>query len=139
MRVAELAQGLADLEHRGVGRQDVEGLAWRCSFQGLHYRLPEVGDYRANGEVRVLEAHGHVLGSGAGDHEGRGALGAGLDSSLGGHLEVHVPEPRDVAAVGVVVVYGYEDVEGLDARDEGAQDLVEANGVLYEEQERLPV
>src|SRR5215212_2905551 len=95
MRVAELAQGLADLEHRGVGGQDVERLAWRGRFEGLHYGLLEVGDDGSHGEVCVLEANGHVLGAEAGDHERGGALGPALNAGFCEHLEVHVPEPRD--------------------------------------------
>jgi hypothetical protein len=36
-----------------------------------------------------------------------------LRPRVGEHLEVHVPQPGDVAAVGVVVVYGDEDVLGV--------------------------
>ena len=67
------------------------------------------------------------------------ASGFSFGAGVGEHLEVHVPEPGDVAAVGVVVVYGYEDVVRVGARDEGAQDLVEAHGVFDQEQKSLPV
>src|SRR5918994_2903381 len=138
MRVPHLAQRLAYLQHRRVRRQHVERFAWRGRFERFFYGLLAVGDYGAHGEGGVLEAHGHVLGPYAADGEGGGvcfSFGAGV----GEHLEIHVPEPGDVAAVGVVVVYGYENVLRVGAREEGAQDLVEADGVLDQEQKSFPL
>jgi hypothetical protein len=70
-----------------------------------------------DGEFRVFEAHGHIVRADAGHVEADAVL-----PRLGQHLEVHVPQPGDVAAVGVVVVYGDEDVSGGGglAGDEGA-------------------
>src|SRR5215211_9529004 len=138
MRVAHLAEGLPDLEHGRVGGKHVERLAWWGRLERRSYGLLAVGDDGANGKLRVLEAHGHVVGPDAADGE-RGGICFALFPGVGEHLEVHVPEPRDVPAVGVVVVYGYEDVAGLVASDKSAQDLIEAHGVLDQEQERLPV
>src|SRR5215211_9393308 len=138
MRVAHLAQGLPDLQHCRVRRQHVECLAWRGRRECILYGLLAVGDDGAYRELGVLEAHGHVFGPDAADGE-RGGIRFALLSRVGEHLEVHIPEPGDVVSVGVVVVYGDEDVFGVGARDEGPQDLVEPHRVLYEQQEGLSV
>src|SRR5215211_5867076 len=138
MRVAHVAQGLADLQHCRVRRQHVERLAWRGRGEGGLYGLLAGRDYRAYRELGVFEAHGHVFGPNAADGE-RGGIRFVLFPRIGEHLEVHIPEPRDVAAVGVVVVYGDQDVAGFGARDEGAQDLVETDRVLDEQQEGFSV
>src|SRR5215212_6800540 len=138
MRVAHRAQGLPDLQHCRVRRQHVECLAWRGRGEGDLYGLLAVGDYWANRKLGVLEAHGHVIGPDAADGERHGIRFA-LLPRVGEHLEVHVPEPGDVASVGVIVVYGDEDVFGVGARDEGPQDLVKPHRVLYEQQEGLSV
>src|SRR4028118_315510 len=139
MSVPEIAQGLSQLQHRGVGGQDVERLARRSSVEGREERLFAVGGHTVYRKPSVLEAHGHVLGPDARNVEPGCSPAARV--SLGNHLEVHVPQPGDVPAVGVVVVDGDKDmlsfvgVRSLDgARDEGAQDLVETDRVLYEEQ-----
>src|SRR5215211_5701956 len=114
MRVTHLAQGVPDLQHGRVRGQHVERLAgWGGLERGL-YGLLAVGNDAAHGELRVLEAHGHVFGSCAADGE-RGGIRLALLPRVGEHLEVHVPEPGYVAAVGVVVVYGDEDVFGVGA------------------------
>src|SRR5215211_5675772 len=138
MRVAHLAQGLPDLQHGRVGRQYVERLARRGRGEGRFYGLLAIGNDGAYGELRVLEAHGHVVGPDAAYGE-RGGICLAYFPRVGEHLEVHVPEPRDVPAIGVVVVYGDQDVLCFGAGDEGAQDLVEPDGVLDEQQEGLPV
>src|SRR5215210_83199 len=138
MRVAHLAQGVPDLQHGRVRRQHVERLAWRGRGEGRLYGFLAVGDYGAYGELGVREAPGHVCGPDAADGERCGARPS-LLPRVGEHLEVHIPEPRDVAAVGVVVVYGDKDVAGFGARYEGAQDLVEPDGVLDEQQEGFSV
>src|SRR5215211_785030 len=136
MRVAHLAHGVPDLQHGRVRRQHVERLTGRGRLERGLYGLLAVGDDGANGELRVLESHRHVVGPDAAYGE-RGGLRPALLPRVGEHLEVHVPEPGDVAAVCVVVVYGDHDVAGLGARDEGAQDLVEPDGVLDEQQKGL--
>src|SRR5215218_5110251 len=129
MRVAHLTQGLPDLQHCRVRRQHVERLAWRGRRERGLYGLLAVGDDGADGKLRVLEPHGHVFGPDAADGE-RGGLRLALLPRISEHLEVHVPEPRDIPAVRVVVVYGYQDVAGFGAGDEGAQDLIEPDRVL---------
>src|SRR5215204_2262286 len=119
MRVAHLAKSLPDLEHGRVGWQHVERLAGRSRLECRFYRLLAVGDDGANGKLRVLEAYGHILGPDAGDGE-RGGICLALLSRVGEHLEVHVPEPGDVPAIGVVVVYGDQYVLCFGAGDEGA-------------------
>src|SRR5919112_4026059 len=138
VRVAHLAQGVPDLEHGRVGRQHVERLAWRGRLERRFYGLLAVGDDGTHGQLRVLEAHGHVVGPDAADGE-RGGIRLALLPRVGEHLEVHVPEPRDVPAVRVVVVYGDQDIAGFGAGDEGAQDLIEPNRVLDEQQEGFSV
>src|SRR5215213_6025008 len=138
MRIAHVAQGQADLQHCRVRRQHVERLAWRGRGEGGLYGLLAVRDYGAYRELGVLEAHGHVFGPDAADGE-RGGIRYALLPRVGKHLEVHIPEPGDVASVGVVVVYGDEDIFGVGSRDEGPQDLVEPHRVLYEQQEGLSV
>src|SRR5215218_5876778 len=138
MRVAHLAQGLPDLQHCRVRRQHVECLAWRGRRECRLYGLLAVGDDGAYRELGVLKAHGHIFGPDAADGE-RGGIRFALLPRVGEHLEVHVPEPGDVASVGVIVVYGDEDVFGVGARDEGPQDHVEPHRVLYEQQEGLSI
>src|ERR671918_333031 len=138
MSVAHLGQSMPDLQHGRVCGQYVERLAWGGGRQRRLYGLCAVGDDRANGKIRVLEPHGHVFGPDPADGE-RSGIRFALLPRVGEHLEVHVPEPRDIAAVGVVVVYGDQDIAGFCAGDEGAQDLVEPDRVLYEQQEGLSV
>src|SRR5215207_10629290 len=73
MRVAHVAQGLADLQHCRVRRQHVERLAWRGRGEGGRYGLLAGRDYGAYRELGVLEAHGHVFGPDAADGE-RGGI-----------------------------------------------------------------
>src|SRR3712207_5597488 len=121
--VPEAARRLPELQHRRVGRQDVERLARRGGVKGGEEGIFAVGDHVAHRELGVLEACGHVLGADA----AHGEPGRGVHPGAGQHLEIHVPEPGDVPAVGVVVVYGDQDVPGcvgpgfiVRARDEGA-------------------
>src|SRR5215212_12151287 len=93
MCVAKLAQGPADLEHRRVGRQDVERLARRCGFEGCLYCSLAVWDDGAEREVGVFEADRHVLGPRAAHHKGLQAVCVAFCAGVGEHLEVHVPEP----------------------------------------------
>src|SRR5215211_3067421 len=51
MRVAHLAQGLADLQHGRVRGQHVECLAWRGRGEGRIYGFLAVGDEGAYGEL----------------------------------------------------------------------------------------
>src|ERR687898_2531824 len=129
---------MPDLQHCRVRRQHVERLAWGGRPERRLYGLLAVGYDGAYGKLRVLEAHGHIVGPDAADGE-RGGVGLALLPRVGEHLEVHVPEPRDVPAIRVVVVYGDQDVAGFCARDEGAQDLIEPDRVFDEQQEGFSV
>src|SRR5215211_1967701 len=138
MRVSHLTQGMPDLQHGRVRRQDVECLAGRGRLERRLYGLLAVGDDRAYGKFCVLEPHRHFVGPDAA-YGKRGGIRPALLPRVGEHLEVHVPQPRDVPAVGAVVVDGDQDVARFGSRDEGAQDLIEPDGVLDEQQEGLSI
>jgi hypothetical protein len=74
MSVPEVAQDTPEFQHGGVGREDVEGLAGGCRVEGGHERPLAIGDDGVDGQLGVLEAHGHVVGADAGHVEADAVL-----------------------------------------------------------------
>src|SRR3972149_7327360 len=84
---------IAHLEHGGVGGDDVEVAAFRRLAEGAAQGEGGIGlDVGGGVDTGVLEAERHVPGTAA-RHSERSGL-------AGGELEVDVPDPGDVAAVG---------------------------------------
>ena len=114
----------AKLEHRGVGRQHAELAAAGHEGETSIERLAQVGNH--------LEPVSREPGVGESQRELRRPLPA-RDDALGlseQRLEVDVPDPRDVPAVGDPVVEGDHERCGHAALFEGSHCLVRAGRVL---------
>src|SRR5216683_468025 len=115
----------AEIQHRRVRAEQVGGLAFRSSLDQGVEGPRGIGLGRRRLHPGVLEADGEVVGSNACRHDHvRGAAEA---------LEVDVPDPRDVGAVGFLVVQADQEVFAAGEVDRGPQGLVESGRVLGED------
>src|SRR3972149_905267 len=123
---APASEEIAHLEHGGVGGDDVEVAAFRRLAEGAAQGEGRIGlDVRGGVEAGVLEAEGHVPGARTRDGERAGLAGE--------QLEIDVPGPGEIAAVGDVVVEEQGNILRLPVGGGGAEDLVEAGRVLGED------
>ena len=91
--------------HGGVGAQDDHRPVGSNTTHGPQHPRTQVGVHRVDVDLVVVQAQGHVGRPGARGQQPRPA-GADTGQRRG---EVHVPQPGDVAAVGVVIVDGDDD------------------------------
>ena len=123
---------LAQREHRRVRRQRVQRrlAVGPIGRRPLERRAQVWLDADARGvDARVLHAHGQLGGAAAAAREATDAARE--------QLEVGVPDPRDVATVGDLVVEHAQHVVLARLQRERAQHLVRAGGVLDEQDAQL--
>ena len=128
---AAAREQLAQLEHRRVGRQG-DRAARRRSASGRVERRARARARRRCGRVGTPAYFSRSASSAARVPAARHAAHARRE-----HLEVGVPDPGDVAAVGGAVVEDAEQVELAGLERERAQDLVGAGRVLDEQERQL--
>src|SRR5579859_2932312 len=112
----------SEVEHGGVGAQEVDGVALLGELDQDVERLAWIRLRQFGLDACVLEADGEVVRPVAGgNHDVRLVLEL---------LEIHVPYPGDVGAISLAVVQADDEFGSFGQVDGRAHRLVEAGGVL---------
>ena len=127
---AALGDDALQREHRGVGRQDDELAAVGRQFEAAVERRSR------SGSTTICASSRPPYLKRSASSAARSPVATSVCETVEQRLEVDVPDPRDVAAVGDRVVQRDDGDAWRAAVDERAHGLVRAGGILDQEQQQ---